>query len=36
VWTGQSETVDPESIPDARESMTAAVAKKLKEERLIP
>jgi len=36
VWTGQSETVDPASIPDARESMTAAVAKKLKEERLIP
>jgi len=36
VWTGQSETVDPESIPDARASMTAAVAKKLKEENLIP
>jgi ABC-type amino acid transport substrate-binding protein len=36
VWTGQSETVDPDSIPDARESMTAAVAKKLKEEKLIP
>ena len=36
VWTGQSDTVDPSSIPDARESMTAAVAKKLKEERLIP
>lgn len=36
VWTAQSETVDPESIPDARASMTAAVAKKLKEERLIP
>jgi len=36
VWTGQSETVDPESIPDARESMTAAVAKKLKQEKLIP
>ncbi len=36
VWTGQSDTVDPESIPDARASMTAAVAKKLKEERLIP
>jgi len=36
VWTGQSETVDPESIPDARASMTAAVAKKLKEEKLIP
>jgi len=36
VWTGQSETIDPESIPDARASMTAAVAKKLKEEQLIP
>jgi len=36
VWTGQSETVDPESIDDARHSMTDAVAKKLKEERLIP
>jgi hypothetical protein len=36
VWTGQSDTVDPESIPDARESMTTAVAKKLKEEKLIP
>jgi hypothetical protein len=36
VWTAQSETVDPSSIADARESMTAAVAKKLKEEKLIP
>jgi hypothetical protein len=36
VWTGQSDTVDPESIPDARASMTAAVAKRLKEEKLIP
>ena len=36
VWTGQSDTVDPKSIPDARESMTTAVAKKLKEEKLIP
>ncbi len=36
VWSGQSETVNPESIPDARASMTAAVAKKLKEEKLIP
>ncbi len=36
VWTGQSETVDPESIDDARASITAAVAKKLKDERLIP
>jgi hypothetical protein len=36
VWTAQSETLDPSSIADARESMTAAVAKKLKEEKLIP
>ncbi|MFW2387164.1 MAG: hypothetical protein ACN4G0_02430 [Polyangiales bacterium] len=36
VWTGQSETIDPESVEDARGSMTAAVAQKLKEERLIP
>ena len=36
VWTAQSDTVDPTSIPEARESMTTAVAKKLKEERLIP
>lgn len=36
VWTGQSETVDPTSIHDARHSMTAALAKKLKEEKLIP
>lgn len=36
VWTGQSATVDPTSIADARESMTVAVAQKLKEEKLIP
>jgi hypothetical protein len=36
VWTGQSETIDPASIPDARASMTAAVAQKLKELNLIP
>ena len=36
VWTGRSETIDPESIEDARASVTQAVAKKLKEERLIP
>ena len=36
VWTGQSETIDPDSIEDARESVTAAVAQKLKAERLIP
>ncbi|MBT8469909.1 MAG: hypothetical protein KJN97_14290 [Deltaproteobacteria bacterium] len=36
VWTGQSATVDPTSIDDARESMTVAVAQKLKAEKLIP
>jgi hypothetical protein len=36
VWTGRSETIDPESIEDARASVTEAVAKKLKAERLIP
>ncbi len=36
VWTGQSETIDPDSIEDARASMTKAVAKKLRGERLIP
>jgi hypothetical protein len=36
VWTGQSETIDPDSLDDARASVTQAVAKKLKEERLIP
>ena len=36
VWTGQSQTIDPDSIEDARASVTAAVAEKLKSERLIP
>lgn len=36
VWTGQSETVDPDSIEDARASVTKAVANKLKTEGLIP
>lgn len=36
VWTGRSETIDPESIEAARASVTHAVAKKLKAERLIP
>lgn len=36
VWTGQSETIDPDSLDDARTSITQAVAKKLKQERLIP
>ena len=36
VWTGRSETIDPETIEDARKSVSEALAKKLKEERLIP
>ena len=36
VWSGQSNTVNPESIKDVIDSMTAAVAKKLKSEKLIP
>ncbi|MBW2211337.1 MAG: hypothetical protein JRG67_09865 [Deltaproteobacteria bacterium] len=36
VWSGQSETLNPESLTDVIDSMTAAVAKKLKEEKLIP
>ena len=36
VWTAQSETVDPESVADIRASMTQTVAKKLKDEKLIP
>jgi len=36
VWSGQSETLNPESIADVIDSMTAAVAKKLKAEKLIP
>mgnify|MGYP001820389158 CR=1 FL=1 len=36
VWTGQSKTIDPESIDAARASITEAVASKLKSERLIP
>ena len=36
VWSGQSDTVNPESLNDVIESMTAAVAKKLKSEKLIP
>jgi hypothetical protein len=36
VWTGQSETIDPDSIEDVRASVTQAVAQKLKAERLIP
>lgn len=36
VWTGRSETIDPDSVDDARESITRAVSKELKAERLIP
>jgi len=36
VWSGQSDTLNPESLTDVVDSMTAAVAKKLKEEKLIP
>lgn len=35
VWSGQSDTVNPNSVADVIDSMTAAVAKKLREERLI-
>lgn len=36
VWTAQSETLDPKSVPDLLASMTKAVAKRLKKEGLIP
>ena len=36
VWSGQSATLNPESINDVIDSMTTAVAKKLKAEKLIP
>lgn len=36
VWSGQSNTLNPESLNDVIDSMTAAVAKKLKAEKLIP
>ena len=36
VWTGQSETIDPESIDAARASITGAVAAKLKSEGFLP
>ena len=36
VWSGQSETLNPESLTDVIHSMTSAVAKKLKSEKLIP
>jgi hypothetical protein len=36
VWSGRSDTINPESLTDVIDSMTAAVAKKLKDEGLIP
>jgi hypothetical protein len=36
VWTGQSETIDPESLDAARTSITNAVATKLKSEGFLP
>lgn len=36
VWSGQSATLNPESLTDVIESMTSAVAKKLEAEKLIP
>jgi hypothetical protein len=36
VWSGQSETLNPESVAEVVESMTIAVAKRLKAEKLIP
>jgi len=36
VWSGQSDTVNPQSLEDVIDSMTAAVAKELKYEKLIP
>ena len=36
VWTGRSDTIDPQSIDDAQASATHAVAEKLKAEHLIP
>jgi len=36
VWSGHSETLNPDSLTDVIDSMTAAVAKKLKAEKLLP
>lgn len=36
VWSGQSDTVNPSSVADVIDSMTNAVAKALRAERLIP
>jgi hypothetical protein len=35
VWSGQSETLNPESLAEVIDSMTSAVAKRLKEDRLV-
>jgi hypothetical protein len=36
IWSGQSDTLNPQNLADVIDSMTAAVAKKLKTEKLIP
>jgi hypothetical protein len=36
VWSGQSDTVNPESLENVIDSMTTAVAKELRYEKLIP
>ncbi len=36
VWSGQSDTLNPESLTEVIDSMTSTVAKKLKAEKLIP
>ena len=36
VWSGQSDTLNPSSIAEVIDSMTKAVSKELREERLIP
>lgn len=36
VWSGQSNTLNPESLTDVIDSMTKAVAKELKAQKLIP
>ena len=36
VWSGQSETFDPNSVEDVIDSVTQAVARRLRDEGLIP
>ena len=36
VWSGQSETFDPDSFKDGIDSVTRAVADRLSQENLIP